>query len=143
MSMSTSSRSRLKSGVRLGIAALTVLAATAVGTGTASANTDWRVQIINANVPAQTGSVQLQRAGTQGCMKLDTTSKLTTTTFGVIAGDPFSVRAFSDGTCTGTALNAGVSYDPTADLDVKENNLNCDYIAVGVRTAEHHFRICR
>ncbi|MGW1712656.1 hypothetical protein [Streptomyces sp. NPDC002156] len=63
-------RPSLKSGIGFGIS-----------TGTASVNSAWKVQIINANIPSGTGSVKLEipASGASACAKLNTSSKTTDT----------------------------------------------------------------
>jgi hypothetical protein len=144
MSIHHPRRRTLRYTAGAGIAALTMLGVTVAGTGTASANNMWKIQIINANVPSGTGSVQIKynNTGYIACHALTSGSK-TTETGGTMRADySVTLTPFGGSTCAGSVTGAGATYMFSADQDVRENNINCQKVALGVNTAEHAFRIC-
>ncbi|MFJ2111535.1 MULTISPECIES: hypothetical protein [unclassified Streptomyces] len=133
---------KLRSGLGLGLTALTVLGITIAGTGTASANDIWNVQIINNNVPSGTGSVRVTANGASACTQLNHSSNTTTTGFTPNAPTTITVESYGDTRCSGARLGSGISYSFNRDDDVHENNLNCGYVALGAARPQHAFRIC-
>ncbi|KND32117.1 hypothetical protein [Streptomyces acidiscabies] len=133
-------RPKLKSAVLASFAALGLTLAAA---GTASANAQWEVQLINANMPTGTGSVKVvySASGQTVCVKPNTASKTTDAGVQNRWGNVLTVSAHGDSSCQGSSLSS-VTYKFAQNDDVAENNLNCTTVAVGVKTAEHHFRLC-
>lgn len=130
--------------ISVGIAALAVLGVTVAGIGTASASSEWKVQLINANMPSATGSVKVvySASGQTVCVKPNTSSNTTDTGVTNRWGNTLDVTPYGDANCSGSTTGAGVVYKFNENDDVSENNLNCTTVAVGVNTAEHAFRLC-
>ncbi|SER84087.1 hypothetical protein SAMN04487983_102364 [Streptomyces sp. yr375] len=124
-------RRALGAGVSAGLVLATVVGATAVSTGTASAATPWTGQVLNSGLPSGTNSVRLSEGGGSSCATIVHGTVLSNFNFrATIRADlVYTLRTYRSTNCSGAEVAGASTYRLPADSDRADTGLDCKQVA--------------